>query len=567
MTANSVADHEHWDAVVIGAGIGGLTCAAYLAAQGLGVLVLERHSIAGGSTQVFRRRGVYEFDVGTHYIGDCGPDGVVHHIYRGLGLTDRINFREIDPDCFDRIRLPSVSVDVPRGWDRYAKRLTEALPAEAEGLTRYVEIVSSLHGALTSMMITPDAPLPPSPLIRWARATLGQLIRHCGLSPRAATVLAAQTINYGVGPDEMSVLGHVGMLGSYMFGAYYPEGGGQMLAATMIEALTAHGGELRTRAEVAAIEVDRDRVTGVRLATGERIEAPIVVSDADYRHTVLCLLGGKHLPADAVARASAATMALPLVVAFLALDRAEVDLPASNLWWHGSEDVYETHAALNRGEPTLEPRFAFLSSGTAKGGPAGPADRAPHHTLEIMTLIPADRAPLSGPCTEAPAHDYRRDPAYQREKERMGQALVDVAEHALGLEGLRKHILHYEVSTPMTQSRFTLTGGGTPYGLAAIPAQFGAGRPDHRTALPGLYLVGADTRSGFGIGGALAGAVRCAGLILDRPLLTEVCRGEQIAAAAALPERPPGWDPLLASRGSRVARHTAAGPAGRGRAR
>lgn len=48
---------QRWDAIVIGAGLGGLTSAAYLAAQGRHVLVLERYSVLGGSTHVFRRHG------------------------------------------------------------------------------------------------------------------------------------------------------------------------------------------------------------------------------------------------------------------------------------------------------------------------------------------------------------------------------------------------------------------------------------------------------------------------------------------------------------------------------
>ncbi|HET7351988.1 MAG TPA: FAD-dependent oxidoreductase [Marmoricola sp.] len=67
---------ETWDVVVVGAGPGGLTCAAYLAANDKKVLVLEANQVVGGSTQVFRRAGnMFEFDVGTHYVGECGPGG------------------------------------------------------------------------------------------------------------------------------------------------------------------------------------------------------------------------------------------------------------------------------------------------------------------------------------------------------------------------------------------------------------------------------------------------------------------------------------------------------------
>ncbi len=64
---------QRWDAIVIGSGLGGLSCAAYLCLAGRRTLVLESHSVAGGNSQVFRRRirgDEYEFDVGIHYIGE-----------------------------------------------------------------------------------------------------------------------------------------------------------------------------------------------------------------------------------------------------------------------------------------------------------------------------------------------------------------------------------------------------------------------------------------------------------------------------------------------------------------
>ena len=95
----SSAGADTFDDIVIGGGLGGLTCAAYLAASGRHVLVAEKHDITGGNSMVFRRRG-YEFDVGVHYIGECQVGGLINRILAGLSLEDRIRFRRMD-DVFD----------------------------------------------------------------------------------------------------------------------------------------------------------------------------------------------------------------------------------------------------------------------------------------------------------------------------------------------------------------------------------------------------------------------------------------------------------------------------------
>ena len=111
-----MAEREAWDAIVIGSGLGGLACAAYLCASGRRTLVLEAHYVAGGNSQVFRREiggRAFEFDVGVHYVGECGPDGLITRILNGAGLAERVVFRPLDPDGYSELRFPGLRFRVP----------------------------------------------------------------------------------------------------------------------------------------------------------------------------------------------------------------------------------------------------------------------------------------------------------------------------------------------------------------------------------------------------------------------------------------------------------------------
>jgi all-trans-retinol 13,14-reductase len=92
-----------FDAIVIGSGIGGLACACALTRSGLKVLVLERHSVAGGLTQTFSRAG-FTWAVGMHYLGEMGEGGLARRVLDWLS-GGAISFLPSGP-VYDTVHLP-----------------------------------------------------------------------------------------------------------------------------------------------------------------------------------------------------------------------------------------------------------------------------------------------------------------------------------------------------------------------------------------------------------------------------------------------------------------------------
>jgi all-trans-retinol 13,14-reductase len=370
-------------------------------------------------------------------------------------------------------------------------------------------------------------------------------------------VLAAQSGNYGTAPVDVTVSAHLGMLDHYLRGAAYPAGGGQVVVAALVEALEAHGGALFTRSAVQRVLVADGAVTGVRLADGSTHTAPVVVSNADYRRTVLDLVGPEHFPAALVRKTREARMRLGFSVLYVALD---TELPRernANLWWFRDDDIEAMYRDIDQDPVPDEVPFLFCSFASTKQ--PGPGICPPGHSnFQVMTLSRAD--PERWGLARGPADGgrYRREPAYLRHKQRTTNALLRAAEAALG--PFREHVTHLETATPVTHERYTASTGGTPYGLANWGG-LGA-RPDTRTPVAGLYVTGANTRTGSGVAGAVLGGLTCAGHVLGRPLLSEVLDGAVLADPHLLAARPPGWDALRVSRGR--ARRDAKGLAGVG---
>ena len=122
----------NWDAIVIGSGLGGLSTAAYLAANGKRVLVCEQYDVAGGCSQTFRRkRSGSSMSASTTSV-EC-KTGDIAQVLQGVGLHDRIEFVEMDPDGFDTFVFPDFEFRCPKGWDAYTERLVEPSRTKRKG--------------------------------------------------------------------------------------------------------------------------------------------------------------------------------------------------------------------------------------------------------------------------------------------------------------------------------------------------------------------------------------------------------------------------------------------------
>ncbi len=543
-----MVDQGVWDAIVVGSGPGGLTCAAYLSAMGRRVLVLEQHDLAGGNCQVFRRHlggHDYEFDVGLHYLGDSGPTGSIPTVLRGLGLADRITFRDLDPDGFDTLVFPDFTIRVPAGWDAYRDRVVAQFPDEEEGLDRYFAVLRVLPGEANALMAGGEADAPT--LLEWGLRPLADLFAHCGLSQEAIAVLDHWSGLYGSGPQESTAVMHAIIAHHYMRGACYPEGGGQVIPARLVEVIESLGGEVRTLARVDEILVDDGTVAGVRLKSGETLHAPVVVSNADYKRTMLSLVDRSALAPETVERAEAAVMSLPLVVAYVIVD---IDLtervPNTNYFVFPTYDLEAEYARLEAGEPGNVP-FSYVSMASVKDPDHSALCPPGYSNFQIMTLGPRGHEAWGVDTGPADGRRYRRDATYRERKEQITSQLIEQAEQVLG--PFRDHIVHLETATPLTQERYTLSTDGTSYGLRFSPDQTGPMRPGHRTEIEGLFLVGASTTTGHGIAGTMIGGVMCAGAVTGRSLMHELSNGAVLVDPDVLPDTPQDWDPVAVSRG------------------
>jgi phytoene dehydrogenase-like protein len=296
---------------------------------------------------------------------------------------------------------------------------------------------------------------------------------------------------------------------------------------------------------VRRILVDEGKVHGVEMASGEVHEAPVVVSNADLKRTFLDLVGEEHISAATAERVKSFRMALPLFCVYLGLDidLRERGIPNTNLFLFDSYDLEGIHEDCYEGR--LPPNLSvFMTIASIKDPHSRNIAPEGHTNLQLMTLVPPHYA-LWG-IEEGPARGekYRRTAQYRAVKEQLMEALIARANEVV--PGLADHIVWKEAASPITQERYTLSTGGTSYGIEMAPDQFGPSRPAARTEIDGLYLAGASTQSGHGVAGVMISGVVTAGAVLDTNLMKRIREGEVFGRPELLPETGPDWDPWRA---------------------
>lgn len=504
---------SHYDVIVIGSGMGGLTTACCLAKAGKKVLVLEQHYTAGGYTHCFERNG-YEWDVGLHYVGDMGSDTTGRRLFDYLS-DGELQWSPMD-QCYDRIVIDKKQYDLVTGKISFINELIEQFPDESHAIKKYVSLLNKAEG---SMQLFFSDRLVPKWLANWIRPfvkvrlpsflnkTTYEVLKGITKNEELIAVLTGQWGDCGLPPQQSSFLIHAVIAKHYMNGGYYPVGGASSIGKTVDAVIRKNGSEVCTYAKVDEILFDGKRAVGVLMNDGNSIAADVVVSNAGVRNTFEKLVP-EHIAKQSGyfdVREKLAPSIGHLCLYIGLQDTAEqLGLPKTNYWVYPSQD-YET--ALTKFKQNDQEPFplAYISFPSAKD-PSFQQRYPGKATIEV--IAPAVYEWFES-WKEMPWG--KRGEEYEEKKETYSQRLLAILyEQFPQLEG---KIDYYELSTPLSTEYFSAYSKGELYGLDHTPLRFEQNWLQPKTNINGLYLTGQDVLS-CGVMGAAMGGLFCAAKIL-----------------------------------------------------
>jgi len=496
---------EKFDAIVIGAGLGGLSAAGYLAKAGKSVLVLEHHTVPGGYAHEFRR-GHYRFEVALHALDGAAPGGWAYPTLAELEVLDQVRFERMDP--FYTVRFPDKEIVAHADPLEYEGELIRHFPDEADSIRTLIDAMTKVYYDVRRFMV--DGELNRRPPMVEMPASYPHMLTAMGESwgefmgrhisdPQLQGVFTTLWGYYGLPPSELNAATFIFPWVSYhLFGAFYPEGGSMAMSRALEATIRKYGGEVRYRQTVNHIEIRDGKAVAVETEDGLRAEADLIISNANAPDTMLKFVGREHLPADYAAKVEEALArpALSSVVVYLGLDRdLTEEWPYHELFLaegYDLESAYRTTLAgdFERADLVIS-CYDHADPGCAPEGGS---------VLTITALAPWNFADQWGTRGDPAALDksspayYQKNPHYQELKQAVGETLIDRMEKLI--PGLRQSIKYVEVATPLTNVRYSRNPGGSIYGSEQAVDNMYTERLSDRTPFPNLFLAGAWVNGG-----------------------------------------------------------------------
>lgn len=479
---------ESFDYVVMGAGLGGLSVAACLTRMGYRVAVLEQHYLAGGCCHNFDY-GEYNFCADVHYISQCETDRTIG---RFLNFIEReIEFNSLDPDCIDRVITPEADFKIPLGWENLRTRLLSSFPEAANAINRYCDEIKHLHQEMRSMVEEINwynqkwsdwLKLPKYWHMFSKRTwTLQDLYDYVGLPPKLQDILAGQSGDYALPPNEIALLTHTSLVWDYSEGAFYPKHHFKHFVNTIVESIRAGGGVVQLSTPVEHIQVKNHQIQAV-VAGGKTYQAKTYISDLDPKLTVKLMRDDQALSQRECERLTEYEYSASAFNIYLGLDQRfqpqNYGIGNWNIWYYPTGNL--NRAYQQQLEDNFEHPWIFLSCPTMKSSEPGMAPPG-HHVLEIATVCAYE------PFKHLHATDSK---AYKAKKRQIYQdMMVSVLEL---VPDIKKYIRMKIYGTPTTSEYYLGQPQGNIYGAKLIPKQVGLNRLGYRTELPNLFLVGAS---------------------------------------------------------------------------
>lgn len=470
--------------VIVGAGLGGLSAAIRLLAEGHQVELYEKEALPGGRAHVIEKDG-YRFDIGPTLLM---MTDVLEDVFAAAGkdMADYLELIQLDPNyrvafadgstmiatsnlAMMTEELAAIDPKAPEQFHRFFAKLAymyrmgrgQYIDKNFDSLTDFIDPVGGLdllrQGGLRSLY-----------------GLVGSYFKD----PRLRQLFSFQSMYLGVSPYDAPAIYAIVAYMELAGGVWYAKGGMHQVPLALARLVEEMGGVIHLGQAVGQIEVKDGRATGLHLKSGKTVSADIVISNADLSYTYRQLLSPQHRPHMNDRSLQKHKHSYSALLFYWGVDADVSALEHHNVVF---SDDYKRNFQQVFGENILPDKPAFYTHVPTKTDPSV----APKGKQVVYTLVPVPN--LTGDVDWPEAEKRLRQHVLSTLKQRFGVDLEDAIETEV-VFGPKEF-----------ESKYNLTHGAA-FGLTHTLGQSGYFRPhNYVKGVSGLYLAGASTYPGSGV--------------------------------------------------------------------
>ena len=447
-----------FDAVVIGAGNGGLAAACRLAKAGKKTLLIEQHNLPGGVASSFRR-GRFEFETALHELCEFGsaenPGGCRQTIVDEFGLD--INWYMV-PDNFRVITTARdgspIDATLPCGRENFVNKMEEYVPGCRKSVEAFFDLGTETLAAgkyMTASGGHPDSKLMQEKypnFLRTAAYPVNRVLKALKMPDKAQDIMNTYWGYLGVDADHLSFMQYVNMVCLYVnHGAWIPEKTSNQLTTGLLERFRAMGGTawFNCRAEEILFD-EEEHVNGLRTTSGT-VDTRYIICNANPTMAYANLVPQSIVPDRERKLAAARRYSARMFVVYMGLNRSaeELGLKDYSYFLPQSADSVKEYESLKRIETNK-------------------------YNIALCYNVVNPKASPEGTCIVSLTTTYMEDcwseidpKDYVKTKNKVASDMIDWFEEKTGII-IRPYIEEFEVATPWTFCRYASVPQGAAYG-------------------------------------------------------------------------------------------------------
>ena len=448
---------KKYDAVVIGAGNGGLTAAARLAKEGKKVALLEQHNMPGGFATSFVR-GRFEFEPSLHELCDFGSSekpGAVRELFDDLGVflewcSISEAFRTILTDDSHKRDFT-----MPFGTKAFVDKMEEYVPGSRESTEKFVKLCEDMDRAV-SYMTAASGKVDPKVMqkehanfLKCAPYSVTQVLDALKMPKEAQEILGAYWCYIGVDLERLSFFFYAIMVYKYLVGgAHIPKNRSHAISVALADRILELGGEIYCNTRAEKILMKGKKPYAVKTSRGI-METEHIICCCSPHAVFGDMMDASSVPEAQRRSVNSREFGMRGFVAYVGLNKSpeELGLKDYSYFIYGSMDTVEECRRVGRIETNDIQATTCLNIANPGCSPEG---------TTIMSFTTFYNSDVWDKATEENYMDMKRKAA---------EKMFENFAKATGVD-VRPYIEEIEIASPLTMARYTLNPKGVMYAYA-----------------------------------------------------------------------------------------------------